>query len=110
LGVNDLSRELGISASAVSQHLRVLKHARLVSNERKGYFIPYEVDPFALAECRGIISQVCQCGCRGLGRKREGRGSPDKATRLAHLKRLQREISKELKEVSQMIAELEIGD
>jgi DNA-binding transcriptional ArsR family regulator len=71
LGVNDLSAALRISASAVSQHLKVLKYAGLVRNERKGYWIPYQVDPAALEKCRDLLAKVCTCGCRGTGRLRE---------------------------------------
>jgi DNA-binding transcriptional ArsR family regulator len=34
LGVNEMSKSLGITPSAVSQHLKILKHAGLVRNER----------------------------------------------------------------------------
>jgi len=50
--VNALAAALGISQSAVSQHLRVLKAAGLVRNERKGYWIHYSLDRQALEECR----------------------------------------------------------
>ena len=39
LGVNKMSKSLGITPSAVSQHLKILKHAGLVRNERKGYWL-----------------------------------------------------------------------
>lgn len=42
--VRALSRKLGISEAAVSQHLKVLKEANLVSGERKGYFMHYSVN------------------------------------------------------------------
>jgi DNA-binding transcriptional ArsR family regulator len=45
LGANEMSEILGVTPSAVSQHLKILKHAGLVRNERKGYWIPYEIDP-----------------------------------------------------------------
>ena len=48
LGANEMSEMLGITPSAVSQHLKVLRHAGLVRSERKGYWIPYEIDPDAL--------------------------------------------------------------
>lgn len=46
--VRALSRKLGISEAAVSQHLKVLKEANLVSGERKGYFMHYSVNREAL--------------------------------------------------------------
>src|SRR3989304_8585975 len=65
--LNEMSGALGITASAVSQHLRVLRHAGLVRSERKGYWIPYEVDAAALEQCRELLSRVCTCGCRANG-------------------------------------------
>ena len=40
LGANEMSEMLGITPSAVSQHLKILKHAGLVRNERKGIGYP----------------------------------------------------------------------
>ncbi len=37
-----------ISQSAMSQHLSVLRNARLVREERQGRFVNYEVDPEGL--------------------------------------------------------------
>ena len=42
--VNALTNRLDISQSAVSQHLRVLKHAGLVRAERQGNFIHYRFE------------------------------------------------------------------
>jgi ArsR family transcriptional regulator len=42
--VNGLTNRLDISQSAVSQHLRVLKQAGLVSGERRGNFIHYTLN------------------------------------------------------------------
>jgi len=61
--VNALAAALGISQSAVSQHLRVLKAAGLVSNERKGYWIHYSLNRQALEECRKRLNRTCTCGC-----------------------------------------------
>ena len=44
LCVNAISHHLGISQSAVSQHLKVLKQAKLVISERKGYHVHYSVE------------------------------------------------------------------
>jgi len=45
--VSKLSQVLGITCSAVSQHLKILKQANLVCKERKGYWIHYRIDPKA---------------------------------------------------------------
>jgi len=65
LCVNDMAAQLGITSSAVSQHLKVLRNAGLVRNERKGYWIPYEIDPAAMERCKDLLFEVCDCGCEG---------------------------------------------
>jgi DNA-binding transcriptional ArsR family regulator len=55
LCVNALSRMLGITQSAVSQHLRVLRQAGLVRGERRGYFVHYALNPDVLAEYKDRI-------------------------------------------------------
>lgn len=55
--VVDLARELPVSRSAVSQHLRILKDAGLVIDERAGNRRIYRVDPEALAALRGHLDR-----------------------------------------------------
>jgi DNA-binding transcriptional ArsR family regulator len=50
--VGELARDVPVSRPAVSQHLRVLKGAGLVSEERHGTRHLYRVDPDGLAELR----------------------------------------------------------
>ena len=106
MGANELADALGITPSAVSQHLKVLRYAGLVRNERKGYWLPYEVNPEALAQCHDLLADVCTCGCRGTGRAREAEleKAPDK---LALLKRYERELQTQLEEVKARIQEIE---
>ena len=105
-GVKEISRVLGISPSAVSQHLKILKLAGLVRSERQGYWIPYEIDPTALEHCRQLLTEVCTCGCEGHGRIREAEinGAED---RMALLRRYERELEKELGAVRSRIEEIE---
>ena len=63
--VNALAEALGVTQSAVSQHLRVLRSAGLVENERKGYWIHYSLNREALERCRERLNRVCTCGCLG---------------------------------------------
>ena len=58
LCVGAISNLLGLSAGAVSQHLRVLKDAGLVRAERRGYFIHYTVVPDAAARCEAAIESI----------------------------------------------------
>jgi DNA-binding transcriptional ArsR family regulator len=55
LCVNALAQKLGVSQSAVSQHLRVLRQARLVQGARYGYHVHYALDPERLAEYRAKL-------------------------------------------------------
>jgi ArsR family transcriptional regulator, arsenate/arsenite/antimonite-responsive transcriptional repressor len=43
LCVNAIAHHLDMTQSAVSQHLRVLRNARLVEGEKRGYFVHYRV-------------------------------------------------------------------
>jgi len=104
LGANEMSEVLGITPSAVSQHLKTLKQAGLVRDERKGYWIPYEIDPVALEKCGELLSSICTCGCEGTGRFRQAelKAADDK---VAILKKYERELEEELKRVRAQIDE-----
>lgn len=56
LCVNALAELLGVSQSAVSQHLRVLKGMGLVRGERRGYHVHYFINQDALEELRELAS------------------------------------------------------
>jgi DNA-binding transcriptional ArsR family regulator len=53
--VGQLAAELPVSRSAVSQHLKVLKDARLVADHRAGTRRIYQVDPAGLGALRGYL-------------------------------------------------------
>jgi DNA-binding transcriptional ArsR family regulator len=50
LCVNALARALEITPAAVSQHLRVLRDADIVTAHKQGYFVHYRVNEKTLAE------------------------------------------------------------
>ena len=56
LCVNALAALLGVTQSAVSQHLRVLRAIGLVKGERRGYHIHYFVNQDMLEKCRKLTS------------------------------------------------------
>ena len=58
LCVGALSNLLGISAGAVSQHLRILRDAGLVAPDRRGYFIHYSLAPDAQERCRAVMDSL----------------------------------------------------
>ena len=53
--VGELAAELPVSRPAVSQHLKVLKDARLVVDQRVGTRRVYHVDPEGLRLLRGYL-------------------------------------------------------
>jgi DNA-binding transcriptional ArsR family regulator len=55
--VGELARELPVSRPAVSQHLRVLKDAGLVTDRRLGNRRIYGVDPDGLAALRAQLDR-----------------------------------------------------
>jgi DNA-binding transcriptional ArsR family regulator len=56
LCVNALAKALEITPAAVSQHLRVLRDADIVTADKKGYFVHYRVNGAALAKWREVAS------------------------------------------------------
>ncbi len=104
LGAKDIAATIGITTAAVSQHLKILKHAGLVRSERKGYWIPYSIDEKAMENCRHILNEVCTCGCQGTGRFRE---VELEGSTSAFLKKYEEELKNELSTVRQRIQELE---
>ena len=75
--VRSLSKKLGITESAVSQHIKVLKEAGLVYGERYGYHIHYLPKQEALDELCAAFDEmrrrslelcrdpdICQCEFR----------------------------------------------
>lgn len=58
LCVNALARALEISPAAVSQHLRVLRNADIVTAEKRGYFVHYKVNEATLAKWKGAAESL----------------------------------------------------
>jgi DNA-binding transcriptional ArsR family regulator len=56
--VNELAAALPVSRPAVSQHLRVLKHARLVRDRRAGTRRIYELNPEGIALLRDHFAHL----------------------------------------------------
>ena len=106
LGVKELARILDITPSAVSQHLKVLRYAGLVHSERKGYWLPYEIDEAALEHCGELLSNVCTCGCKGADGvcEEELEIAEDK---LELLKKQERALKRQLEKVQEKIREIQ---
>ena len=58
MAVNELAGTLPVSRPAVSQHLRVLKDAGLVTDSRAGTRRVYQLDPEGVARLRAHFDQV----------------------------------------------------
>ena len=56
-GVGELAEGLPVSRPAVSQHLKVLKDAGLVRDERRGRARIYHLDPAGLGELRAWLDR-----------------------------------------------------
>jgi DNA-binding transcriptional ArsR family regulator len=58
IAVNELARMLPVSRPAVSQHLRVLKNAGLVTDRREGTRRLYQLNPEGVARLRAHFDQM----------------------------------------------------
>lgn len=71
LCVGALASHLDVTQGAVSQHLRVMRDAGLVIDEKRGYYVHYRLDEQTLAKWRAQIdgllapSQIGKCRCLG---------------------------------------------
>ena len=106
LGVKELAKLLGISPPAVSQHLRILRHAGFVRRERKGYWLPYSLNEDTLDKCGQKLLEICTCGCEGTGEWRE---KELQDANLDALRNYEEELLKELERVRQQIQEKKKG-
>ena len=80
LCVNALAELLGVSQSALSQHLKILKNIKLVKRERRGYYIHYSIDREALERYHNLAAraliidesseeEACENSCQLRGKK-----------------------------------------
>lgn len=58
LCVNALSHNLGVTPAAVSQHLRVLRDAGLVTPEKRGYYVHYRLNEKTLRRWREMTARL----------------------------------------------------
>jgi DNA-binding transcriptional ArsR family regulator len=69
--VGEIAADLPVSRPAVSQHLRVLKDAGLVTDEARGAARVYRVDPHGLGPLRGWLDQQWERGLASFKRLAE---------------------------------------
>ncbi len=70
--VGEVAKGLPVSRPAVSQHLRILKEARLVSERREGVKRIYAVDPEGLAVLRRYFDRFWDQALDNFKRSIEG--------------------------------------
>jgi len=58
LCVKAITGRLGLTQSAASQHLRVLKEAGLVKDEKRGYWVHYSADKDALMRHGAAVGRL----------------------------------------------------
>jgi DNA-binding transcriptional ArsR family regulator len=58
LCVNALASNLGVTQSAASQHLRILRQAGLVKSDRRGYHVHYSLNQDRLDQYRARLSET----------------------------------------------------
>jgi predicted ArsR family transcriptional regulator len=78
MAVNELAGMLPVSRPAVSQHLRVLKDAGLVTDSRAGTRRMYRLDPEGVARLRAHFDLVWE---RALGAFQQAAAAPDRSPR-----------------------------
>ena len=100
MGSKEMAGLLGITPAAVSQHLKLLKHAGLVRRERRGYWIPYSLNEEALERCGQQVAEICTCGCEGTGK---WRARELQSANLTKLRSYERELQKELQRIQEKI-------
>jgi len=74
LCVGALASQLDVTQGAVSQHLRVMRDAGLVIDEKRGYFVHYRLNERTLAKWReqidGLLAPGPTVECRCSNRSR----------------------------------------
>ena len=92
--VSEICEALGASQPAVSQHLKILKAAGLVSDEKDGYWVSYSLNTAQLLEYKRELNGVCRCS-----HENENQTAPERAL----LEVYKEELERELNEVKQQL-------
>ena len=70
LCVNALAHRLDITQSAVSQHLRILREAGLVIDEKRGYYVHYRLNEKTFSKWKEAINHVLEVKLDNCPRKK----------------------------------------
>jgi DNA-binding transcriptional ArsR family regulator len=83
LCVNALAARLDVTQGAVSQHLRVMRDAGLVIDERRGYYVHYRLNEETLAAWREATGKLLALG---VGARKATKGSRQCAAEMRRRK------------------------
>jgi DNA-binding transcriptional ArsR family regulator len=61
--VGELAERLGTNIARISHHLAVLRHARLVRDEKQGKYVVYSLEPNVFRTIEGKTAEVADLGC-----------------------------------------------
>lgn len=101
--MGDLALRMGISQSAVSQHLKILKEMELVLDQRHSYFISYSLNPEALSRLEEMFDAVCRITYNHVVRQQQ----IERRLRRQRLLRLREQLIAQLGQIDEAIAALE---
>jgi len=73
LCVNALASQLDVTQGAVSQHLRVMRNARLVSSKKRGHYVHYHLNEETLATWQVEIDKLLDPTVRDCTEKKGAR-------------------------------------
>lgn len=62
LCVGAIAARLDVTQGAVSQHLRILRDAGLVTAEKRGYFVHYKLNEKKMNWCRDLMNILAPAG------------------------------------------------
>jgi DNA-binding transcriptional ArsR family regulator len=71
LCVNALAARLDVTQGAVSQHLRVMRDAGMVSDEKRGYYVHYRLNERTLARWQTEINALLAPSRQGQRERKE---------------------------------------
>ncbi len=61
--VGALAKRLQLSEAAVSQHLRVLRKAGIVTGEKRGYYTHYDINRQPIARAAEVLDRIAKDIC-----------------------------------------------
>src|SRR4030042_1331720 len=58
LCVSAIAARLDVTQGAVSQHLRILRDAGMVTAEKRGYFVHYTLNEKKMSKCKDLMNML----------------------------------------------------